>query len=451
VHLGDYIYEYGISGYGGDSAIALGRIPRPEIECVALEDYRQRHAQAKSETELQAAHALCPWIVVWDDHETANDSWSGGADNHTPATEGEWDARKRAALQAYYAWMPIRDPEAGQAFEAVNRAFRLGDLVTLIMLETRLGARTKPFDFATETPLVMQAWDFSNPSAPVPARAGAEGPQIRMLPVPFETINGAVRPVRDWGRVGPAIANPTRPPAGLRFMPDVERLNAVLEDPARIMLGEAQEEWLGREMSSSVEEGVAWQVIGNQVMMAKLIAPDLSRTPSELADVLERVRPGVRALLGFTSFEIPLNPDGWDGYPAARARVLAAMRAAAGNTLVLTGDSHSAWANELEDEEGRVGVELGTTSITSPSDADYFTSAGIDFGALLQARNPNVKWTDQTNRGFLLLTLTKEQALAEFYNVSTVRSKEYEVARVAAFTIAPQDGAGIGAITPAAE
>jgi hypothetical protein len=61
-----------------------------------------------------------------------------------------------------------------------------------------------------------------------------------------------------------------------------------------------------------------------------------------------------------------------------------------------------------------------------------------------------VKWTDQTNRGFLLLTLTKAQALAEFFTVSTARSKEYEIARAAAFTIAPQDGAGVGPITEAA-
>src|SRR5688572_9605169 len=60
IHLGDYIYEYGVSGYGGESAIALGRMPSPEIECKALQDYRQRHAQAKAEAELQSAHARAP-------------------------------------------------------------------------------------------------------------------------------------------------------------------------------------------------------------------------------------------------------------------------------------------------------------------------------------------------------------------------------------------------------
>lgn len=133
VHLGDYIYEYGLAGYGAESAIALGRIPSPEVECVRIEDYRLRHAQAKGEAELQAAHAAAPWIVVWDDHETANNTWSGGAENHQP-DEGEWADRKRAALQAYYEWMPIRNPEPGRAFEIhlpllpVRRPLHLGDV-----------------------------------------------------------------------------------------------------------------------------------------------------------------------------------------------------------------------------------------------------------------------------------------------------------------------------------
>ncbi len=112
IHLGDYIYEYGLAGYGGEVALQLGRIPAPEVELRQLADYRQRHAQYKTEAELQAAHALAPWIVVWDDHEVANDSWSGGAENHQP-DEGDWSARKQAALQAYYEWMPIREPRTG--------------------------------------------------------------------------------------------------------------------------------------------------------------------------------------------------------------------------------------------------------------------------------------------------------------------------------------------------
>lgn len=448
LHLGDYIYEYGLSGYGGESAIALGRVPSPQVECHSLQDYRQRHAQAKAEAELQGAHAVASWIVVWDDHEVANDAWSGGAENHQEG-EGDWNERKRAALQAYYEWMPIREPEAGRAFEAINRSFKFGDLFTLVMLETRLLARAQPIDYARETPVVMQAWDFSNPNAPLPAPAGQTGSNLRMLPVPFEDIGGELRPVRDWARVSVFVRDPTHPPPGLRLMPDVDRLNAMLAAPERVLLGEAQETWLAEELTKSKNDGVTWQLIGNQVIMAPVTAPDLSQTPAALAAALEPLRPGVTTLLGFTRFPIPLNPDAWDGYQAARARVYEIFRRVGGNTLVLTGDSHSAWANELNDAEGRVAVELGATSITSPSDASYFTDAGVDFAGGVRARNPHIKWTDQVNRGFLVLTLTKRAATAEFVTVSTVTSKDYETATAATFTIAPDDGPGVGAITPA--
>jgi alkaline phosphatase D len=215
------------------------------------------------------------------------------------------------------------------------------------------------------------------------------------------------------------------------------------------MLGDAQEAWLAQEMEASKNAGIAWQVLGNQVLMAPVIAPDLSHTPPALAQALERLRPGVTSLLGFTRAPIPLNPDAWDGYRAARARVYDILRRSGANPLVVTGDSHSAWANELNDGEGRVGVEFGTTSVTSPSDASYFSQAGIDFAGGLRARNPHIKWTDQDNRGFLILTLTRGRALAEFFTVSTVRSKDYEVARAAAFTVASTQGPGVGEITEA--
>ncbi len=436
VHLGDYIYEYGLSGYGGDAALQLGRIPAPEVELTLLSDYRQRHAQYKTEPELQDAHAMAPWIVVWDDHETANNSWSTGAENHQ-AGEGAWAARKQAALQAYYEWMPIREPEPGRAFEAVNRAFQFGDLFTLLMLETRLLARTAPFDYATELPIAMQRWDFSNAAAPVALRHHEpDKPGMRHFPAIHEAVGDEVRPVLDWRRAQRLIAGHADLPAGFFLAPDVERLNEMLSAPDRVLLGVAQEQWLARELGGSAQAGVAWRVIGNQVLMAPVNAPDLSAAPPQLAGALERLRPGVTQLLKLTRFAFPLNTDAWDGYPAARARVLGAIRAAGGNALVVTGDTHTAWVNELNDSEGRVGVELGTTSITSPSDASFFTAAGIDFSAGVRERNAHVKWTDSSGHGFLLLTLTKERALAEFFAVSTIESKTFETTRAAAFTIA---------------
>ncbi len=448
VHLGDYIYEYGLSGYGGDTAVQLGRIPSPDVECLRLADYRARHAQYKTEPELQAAHLNTPWITVWDDHEVANDSWSGGAENHQP-NEGEWANRKRAALQAYYEWMPIREPEAGRAFEAINRSFQFGDLFTLIMLETRLLARTQQLDYAHDLPIEMQRWNFSNPAAPVALRPNeADTAAMQRLPAIYEAVGEENRPVLDWRRAQGLIAAVPNLPNGFYLAPDVAALTAALSTPDRQLMGVAQEQWFAGELTRSKQANTPWQVIGNQIVMAPINAPDLSGAPPALAAALEPLRPGVTQLMKLTRFPFPLNTDSWDGYPTARARVLAAMRAAGGNTLVITGDSHTAWANDLRDEQGRVAVELGATSITSPSETEYFAAAGIDFGAAVRARNPQVKFTDPAHRGFLVLTLTHDLATAEFFAVSTILAKQYQTTRVAAFTIAPDAGPGVGELTP---
>ena len=452
VHLGDYIYEYGINGYGGDVALQLGRVPAPEVECLGLSDYRARHAQYKTEAELQAAHAMAPWVVVWDDHEVANDTFATGAQNHNEG-EGQFAARKQAALQAYYEWMPIRDPETGRAFEAINRSFDYGDLFSLIMLETRLLARTQPLDYAREMPIRQQRWSFTSPTAAVALRDHeADTPGMQRLPAIFEEVGQEMRPVLDWRRAGPMLQTLQAGqslPAGFFVAPDADAIAALLAAPERQLTGAVQEQWLSEELARSKQAGATWQVIGNQILMAPVLAPDLSRTPPQLAAALERLLPGVTELLKLSRFPFPLNTDAWDGYPAARARVLASLRANAGNALVLTGDTHTAWANEIEDGEGRIAVEFGMTSVTSPSQSDPFAPAGIDFDAGVRARNPHVKYADGTKRGYLVLTLSREQALAEFFGVSNILSKEYETARTAAFTVAADTGPGVGAITPA--
>ncbi|NNC99450.1 MAG: alkaline phosphatase, partial [Gammaproteobacteria bacterium] len=112
VHLGDYIYEYDAAGYASADAETLGRISEPLHEATRLADYRRRHAQYKTDKNLQKLHSRVAFILSWDDHEIANDAWQAGADNHD-AGEGDWRDRKAAALQAYYEWMSIREPAAG--------------------------------------------------------------------------------------------------------------------------------------------------------------------------------------------------------------------------------------------------------------------------------------------------------------------------------------------------
>jgi alkaline phosphatase D len=139
LHLGDYIYEYPNKEYGDGTAI--GRIPAPDREIVALQDYRERHAQYKADPDAQAIHRQHPFIVIWDDHEFGNNSWSGGAANHHPDRgEGDWAVRRAAAQQAYYEWMPIRE-DAQTKQSRIYRAFRFGDLASLIMLDTRIVGR----------------------------------------------------------------------------------------------------------------------------------------------------------------------------------------------------------------------------------------------------------------------------------------------------------------------
>ncbi|MFE5618404.1 alkaline phosphatase D family protein [Streptomyces sp. NPDC056470] len=131
LHLGDYIYEYAAGSYP-DAAYSV-RQHEPKHEIVSLADYRLRHATYKTDTDLQALHAAHPVIAIWDDHEVANDAWSGGAENHTPGAEGEWAARVAAAKQAYFEWMPVRASTEG----TVYRRLRFGKLADLHLLDLR--------------------------------------------------------------------------------------------------------------------------------------------------------------------------------------------------------------------------------------------------------------------------------------------------------------------------
>jgi alkaline phosphatase D len=145
VHLGDYLYEYGSEGYASQAAAALGRISVPAHELVSLDDYRIRHAQYKADPDSRAMHAAHPLIAVWDDHEIANDAWLGGAENHQSDEDGEWSARRAAAVRAYDEWMPTRSAGLVEG-EPLFRSFGFGDLASLILLDTRHFARDRQVD-----------------------------------------------------------------------------------------------------------------------------------------------------------------------------------------------------------------------------------------------------------------------------------------------------------------
>jgi len=139
VHLGDYTYEYKNGEY--PTFEEQLRPVQPENETVTLEDYRIRLSQYRRDADLQECHRQHPFIVVWDDHETANNSWMDGADNHDPETEGPWPDRLAAGRQAFFEWIPIRENSGQQLY----RTLKYGDLADIIMLDTRIEGREQQF------------------------------------------------------------------------------------------------------------------------------------------------------------------------------------------------------------------------------------------------------------------------------------------------------------------
>lgn len=136
IHLGDYIYEYEPRGYG-DSL--TGRFVEPAKEILTEGDYRTRYSVYRLDADLRVAHQQQTFITIWDDHESTNDSYKDGAENHQ-TNEGDWETRKNISKKVYFEWMPIRDAVSN----AIYRKISYGSLLDLIMLDTRLEGRAKP-------------------------------------------------------------------------------------------------------------------------------------------------------------------------------------------------------------------------------------------------------------------------------------------------------------------
>jgi alkaline phosphatase D len=132
LHLGDYIYESANGSFGAGPE--GGRVAQRATPDVTRAHYRQRYAAYRSDIDLQEAHARHPFVVVWDDHEVADNAWSNGAAGHDPR-DGDWKRRQAAAYQAYLEWMPVR--ESTQSGIRLYRGFRIGDLADVLILDTR--------------------------------------------------------------------------------------------------------------------------------------------------------------------------------------------------------------------------------------------------------------------------------------------------------------------------
>lgn len=133
LHLGDYIYES-----AGDTGTRGGTVrTHAGPEATTLAGYRQRHAQYRTDPDLQAAHAAAPWLVVFDDHEVEN-NWAADVRELPPDPPGDFRARRAAGMQAYWENMPLRAAQRpnGPDMRLYRRA-EFGGLVTFHMLDTR--------------------------------------------------------------------------------------------------------------------------------------------------------------------------------------------------------------------------------------------------------------------------------------------------------------------------
>lgn len=369
VHLGDYLYEYPRGEYPEAQEIVDQRFV-PLQEMVSLAQYRERFALYRSDPDLQRIHQVLPMITVWDDHESANDSWQGGAENHQPDTEGDWAVRKAAAQRAYREWMPVSDEDWA--------SYEVGDLASLMRLETRLTARSQLLDLA---PVFGQA--------------------------PADQAGAALATFRD----------------------------GAWRDPGRELLGAAQEAWLGTGFKTSRGAGKPWQVLLQSVVMGELkTGPGVldgmtTQTPAWLRTRLERAVAASRSGL-------PLNLDAWDGFPAARERLYRSALDADAQLVVLSGDTHNAWAFDLDHKGTRVGVEMAGHSVTSPGveDSIPWMSAG-DLARESLATNPQLKWCDLAQRGYMAVELTPGAAACEWRFLSTVRHKGAALTGVKRMTV----------------
>jgi alkaline phosphatase D len=192
---------------------------------------------------------------------------------------------------------------------------------------------------------------------------------------------------------------------------------AAIADPNRELLGAEQEAWLFSRLDRSKRQGVRWRLLGQQVMFGQLV------------NVLA---PG----------GCIFNPDQWDGYAAARARVLAKLSdGGIDNVIVLTGDIHSSWGNDLTSAPfdpskynaasgaGSLAVEFVTPAVTSPG-IDDATQAAL-FGGAIRQSHPHVKYVDLFHRGYALLDITKERVQCEWYHLRTIveRSSDESLAQ----------------------
>ena len=367
LHLGDYLYEYPMGGYATDKAKKLGRVPEPLHEMISLSDYRLRHAQYKQDQGSKALHKHAPLISVWDDHEFSNDAWKRGAENHSEdGSEGDFYARRSAAIKSYYEWMPIREQHNKRR---IFREFKIGKLIHLIMLDTRQFGRDKQ----------IQPKDYLTKSG----------------------FNQA------------------------KFYNDLNSDN-------RELLGAVQLDWIE---SKIIKSDAVWTIFGQQVLMAKLKFPDISKMLKS-----KEIPSFLKPYLKFLGLGIPSNLDAWDGYPAERNRLYKTMSNAKKRFISLAGDTHNSWVSELKDKSGnKVGIELGAPSVTSPGITDILNLDEKEFVDSIVRINNELQWMNPSNRGYLYLNCRKDKIIASFNFIKELEQINSDIGSSKSFILHQKD------------
>ena len=348
IHLGDYIYEYPMGTY--PDAAMPGREILPADEILMIDDYRQRYASYRADPALQAIHARFPMIAIWDDHEFANDSWPGGAENHQ-SDEGVWAARKAAALKAHREW--LMSPETPW------QRYDFGTLVSVMTLDTRISGRDQQLNLNAAL------------------NGGAEGLKA------FQS--------------GP------------------------WQNPARTLLGAEQEAWFASEIAASVKAGQRWQLIAQQVVMGDIFTPkDALSWLAPNADA--RAQGYVKGGIAAAQAGIPGAQDMWAGYPQARRRLWQAMAAAGADPIVISGDSHNAWAFNHRLDGKPVAAEFGVQSVTSPGYESALAADPALIRAGLLQSSPGLQWCDTSRRGYLTLAFSPAETRCDWVFMDTIKT-----------------------------
>ena len=390
IHLGDYIYEYGADGYATEDAAKLGRtLPSDNNkEIIKLDDYRKRYALYRQDKDLQAVHQRHPFIVIWDDHELANDTWREGAENHQ-SNEGPFLERKLAALQAYFEWMPIR-PVSSTDHLNIYRQFNFGSLVQLTMLDTRIIARDKQLEYK----------DYMIASGLDAQKFQAD------LTDPKRTLMGYTQ--RDW------LVDKLQQSTATWNVVGQQVLMSKMWIPAELLASLGQITSGGT--SSDTLAKMTAQITELVTLKLRLEQGDPTLTVQEKARVTTLV---------------PYNLDAWDGYYAEREFLYDKLAEFNKKIIVLAGDTHNAWTSYLYSQKGEyIGVELATSSVSSPGLEKYLSiplTQLQQFEFAFTTLIDELAFCNLNQRGYLMVTLDDKQVLSDWIFVDSIKNAEYKV------------------------